>query len=95
MLIWKMLHDPDLALQSQHCRLAGDILDVKWRVARDKLILKCSHDIRLFSHFISPVLGLLQAEPSYSASAEPHAGLQPSVGSPSACLPSSLSQTKQ
>ena len=40
-----MQYDSDLALQPQHCWLAGDILDVERRVARDKLILKWSNKI--------------------------------------------------
>ena len=35
----------------------------------------------------SPVLGLLQVEPSYSTAAEPRVDPHPSGGSPSACLP--------
>ena len=84
----------DLALQSQHCWLACDIFCVKRRIAWNKLILKRDNNhflLQLYILLSSPELGLLQAGPSYSTSAEPLADLRPGVGSQSVFLPSNKS----
>ena len=84
----------DLALQSQHCWLACDIFCVKRRIAWNKLILKRDNNHFLLQLYIlpsSPELGLLQAGPSYSTSAEPLADLRPGAGSQSVFLPSNKS----